>query len=260
MSVANVSFTDKLQQPADMARELIRDMDSNVSSTEKLNRGEAITALAHYYRAEVTRSLAWRERLDRTTNWAVGATAAFLGFAFTHPEINHSLFLFAFAIVYTLHYVESRRYRYYDAYEYRVKLLNQHFIHGVLAGKLELGKDSFWVAELASDLRYPQYKMDFRYALGRRLKASYVYLFTILLAGWLLKIKLHPVPARTWQQYLDQASLAGLSGWVTMSLFLMIITHAVVLLLVAGKPLGGREIFQGVPRKERGDRDSESAP
>jgi len=235
-------------------------MDPNIPSTEKLTRGEAITALVHYYRAEVTRSLAWRERLDRTTNWAVGAAAAFLGFAFTHPEINHSLFLFAFAIVYTLLYVESRRYRYYDAYEYRVKLLNQYFIYGVLTGKLELGKGSFWVAELASDLRYPQYKMDFRYALGRRLKASYVYLFTILLAGWLLKIKLHPVSARTWQQYLDQASLAGLPGWITLLMFLMFIAHAAVLMYIAGKPLGGREIFQAVARKEGEDRDSESAP
>ncbi|HTG81872.1 MAG TPA: DUF2270 domain-containing protein, partial [Geobacteraceae bacterium] len=55
---------------------------------EKLTRSETITALAHYYRGEVSRSLMWRERLDRTTNWAVGATAAFLGFAFSHPEIN----------------------------------------------------------------------------------------------------------------------------------------------------------------------------
>jgi len=74
-------------------------MAQETSSPEKLSRAETITALSHYYRAEVQRSLAWRERLDRTTNWAVGAAAAFLGFAFAHPEIPHVAFLFGFGIV-----------------------------------------------------------------------------------------------------------------------------------------------------------------
>ncbi len=221
-------------------------------STENLTRSETITALVHYYRAEVTRSLAWRERLDRTTNWAVGTAAAFLGFAFSHPEIHHSLFLFALAIVYTLLFVEARRYRFFDAYEYRVRLLHQYFIYGVLTGKLDLEEGSFWMAELASDLRYPQYKMDLRYALGRRLRASYIYLFAILLAGWLLKIKLHPLPARTWRQYLDQAAFVGAPGWLTLLFILIFIGHTVVLLHIASKPLGGRDIFYTVPRKEEG--------
>lgn len=230
-------------------------MEQQTPNPEKLTRAETITALIHYYRAEVTRSLAWRERLDRTTNWAVGASAAFLGFAFSHPEIHHNIFLFTFAIVYTLLFVEARRYRYYDAYEYRVKLLHQYFIHGVLTGKTDLSADSFWVSELASDLRYPQYKMDFNYALGRRFKASYIYLFAILMAGWLLKIRLHPTPARSWSQYLDQAGLAGLPGWVTLVLIIAFIAHAVFLLLIAGKPRGGRDIFHAVPRKDEKDRD-----
>lgn len=225
-------------------------MGQEIPSTEKLTRSETITALVHYYRAEVTRSLAWRERLDRTTNWAVGSAAAFIGFAFSHPEIPHSLFLFAMAIVYTLLFVEARRYRFYDAYEYRVRLLHQYFIYGVLTGKLDLEEGSFWMAELASDLRYPQYKMGFLYALGRRLKASYIYLFSILLAGWLLKIKLHPVSASSWPQFLDQAALGGVPGWVTLFFILIFIGHVAVLLHIGGKPLGGRDIFYTVPRKE----------
>ena len=42
---------------------------------QKLSSAELVTALSHYYRAEVQRSLAWRDRLDRTTNWAVAGTA-----------------------------------------------------------------------------------------------------------------------------------------------------------------------------------------
>jgi uncharacterized membrane protein len=223
-------------------------MAQGTSSNEKPSRSETITTLVHYYRAEVTRSLAWRERLDRTTNWAVGTAAAFLGFAFSHPEIHHSLFLFALATVYILLFVEARRYRFFDAYEYRVRLLHQYFIYGVLTGRLELEEGSFWMAELASDLRYPEYKMNFLYAIGRRLRSSYIYLFAILLAGWLLKIELHPYPARYWGQYVDQAAMVGFPGWITLLFILLFVCHAAVLVYIGSKRIGGRDIFHAVPR------------
>lgn len=225
-------------------------MDAETTATEKLSRVETITALVHYYRAEVTRSLAWRERLDRTTNWAVGSAAAILGFSFSHPEITHSLFFFALAIIYTLLFVEARRYRYFDAYEYRVRLLHQYFIYGVLTGKLSMEEGSFWIAEIASDLRHPQYKMDFLSALSHRFKANYVFLFAILLTAWLLKIQLHPVPVRSWRQYLDQAAMAGVPGWGTLLFIFLFVLHGGVLLFIASKPLGGRDIFYSTPRKE----------
>lgn len=218
-------------------------MEPEVTTPERLTRGETVTALAHYYRGEVTRSLMWRERLDRTTNWAVGATAAFLGFAFSDPEINHGLFIFALATVYTLLFVEARRYRFFDAYEYRVRLMHQYFFYGILTGTTDLAEDSFWVAELASDLRYPQYKMSSLYALGRRFKANYGYLFTILLAAWLYKIALHPAPAHSWDQFVAQASLVGLPGWGTLLFMILFVVHEAVLLHIGNKPLGGRDIF-----------------
>ncbi len=212
-------------------------------SSPKLSRGELITTLTHYYRAEVQRSLAWRERLDLTTNWAVGSTAAVLGFGFSHPEFPHIFFLFGLAIVYILLYVESRRYRFYDAYEYRVRLLHQHFIYGALTGILDLDKESFWVAELASDLRHPQYKMDRLHALGRRLLANYIYLFAVLLSGWLFKIKIHPEPSHSWRQFVDQAAIGGLSGWLVLLGIAMFVLHLLVLAWHGRKPLGGRDLL-----------------
>ncbi len=228
-------------------------MPDSLKDAQHLTRGETTTSLVHYYRAEVTRSLAWRERLDRTTNWAVGAAAAFLGFAFSHPEIHHSIFFFALAIVYNLLFIEARRYRFYDAYEYRVRLLHQNFIYGVLTRKLNLEDSAYWVAELASDLRYPQYKMDLLYALAHRFKANYLYLFAIMLAGWLFKIKLHPTPAHTWRQYLDQAALGGMPGWVTVLFILLFALHAVILLRIGSRASGGRDIL--FSRPPSGDKD-----
>ena len=37
----------------------------------RVQLGHAVTALAHFYRAEIQRSNTWRNRLDATTNWAV---------------------------------------------------------------------------------------------------------------------------------------------------------------------------------------------
>jgi uncharacterized membrane protein len=125
----------------------------------------------------------------------------------------------------------------------------------VLTGKLEVEEGSFWLAELASDLKYPQYKMDFMYALGRRLHANYAYLFGILLAAWLVKIKLHPVPARSWRQYLEQASLGNLPGWSTLLFIVLFAAHLLVLVRLSRKPLGGRDVLFSGSRPETKDKD-----
>jgi uncharacterized membrane protein len=211
---------------------------------QPLSRGELITALMHYYRAEAQRSLSWRERLDRTTNWAVGATAAFLGFGFSHPEFTHTFFIFGLAIIYILLFVESRRYRFYDAYEYRVRLLHQNLIYRIVSeGRMDFESDIFWRAELASDLRYPQYKMGLSDAIGRRLYANYVYLFAILLAGWLLKIKVHPEAATSWRQYLDQAAIGTFPGALTLAFIFLFAAHLVFLVRIGRRRRGGRDFL-----------------
>jgi len=215
---------------------------------QKLSRSEVVTTLVHYYRAEVQRSLAWRERLDRTTNWAVGATAAFLGFGFSHPEFPHPFFLFGLAVLYTLLLVEARRFRFYDAYEYRVRLLHQNFIYGVFAhGALHEdpgfdNNDVHWRAELASDLRYPQYKIDLTFALGNRIASNYIYLFLILIVGWLMKIRFHPKIAASWQDFLQQAAIGFIPGWLTLSFMAVFVVHLFWLQRVGKRKLGGRDI------------------
>jgi len=219
-------------------------------SPRELSRSETITALAHYYRAEVQRSLAWRERLDRTTNWAVATTAALFSLGFSHPELPHAFFAFGLAIVYMLLFIESRRYRFFDAYEYRVRLMNQNFIynilaHGVLAEDPDGQEDeAFWRAELASDLRYPQYKMDLRYAMGRRLNANYMYLMVILFAAWMAKIQLHPVQATSWTEFFEHAAVGPIPAWGTFGLMLLFALHLYRLSRLGRRTLGGRDLFR----------------
>ncbi|BCR03493.1 membrane protein [Desulfuromonas versatilis] len=219
----------------------------------QLSTGETITALMHYYRGEVTRSLAWRERLDRTTNWSVGTTAAFLGFGFSHPEIIHAFFLFGLAIAYILLYVESRRYRFFDAYEYRVKLIHQNFVADVLLERMDSETASRWRQALAKDLLHPRYKMTLVQAMGRRIYANYIFLFVVLVAGWLLKMLLHPQPAHTWGQFLEQAGAGVIPGWVTLLFIFAFLLHLVVLMRIGRKAKGGEEtlILGARPDEER---------
>lgn len=217
-------------------------------SGENLTRSESITILVHYYRAEVQRSLAWRERLDRTTNWAVAGTAAFLGFGFSHPEIPHLFFLFGLTIIYLLLFVEARRFRFYDAYEYRVRLMNQNMIYSVLSqNTLPLdpldNEGLFWRAELASDLRFPQYKMSLIDAINKRLRANYIYLFLVMAAGWILKLASHPQRANDWADFVMHARIGPLPGELTLLFLLAFLLHLFYLARRSRPPSGGREII-----------------
>jgi uncharacterized membrane protein len=214
--------------------------------SRQLSRSEAITTLIHYYRAESARALAWRERLDRTTNWAVGTAAAFLGFSFSHPELPHAIFLFALAMVYILLVVEGRRFRFYDAYEFRVRLLHQHFVAEILQGRLEHGPDAPWRQALAEDLLHPRYKMTRLEAIGQRIHSNYIFLFGVLLAAWMLKIQLHPAPVGTFREFLTQAGMGRIPGWLTLTLAMLFAGHLVVLQQLGSRARGGRDlIFPG---------------
>src|SRR6478672_10997089 len=49
------------------------------TSTERVN------VLAHYHRAEAARMAGWRDRIDRTTNWAISVVGAMLSVSLWKP-------------------------------------------------------------------------------------------------------------------------------------------------------------------------------
>src|ERR1044072_8424314 len=68
------------------------------------------TALAHFYRGEITRANTWRNRLDTTTNWAVLTTGATLSFAFSSPTNPHFVILINTVLVGFFLFMQARRY------------------------------------------------------------------------------------------------------------------------------------------------------
>jgi uncharacterized membrane protein len=241
-------------------------MTEESKDKKPLTNSETITAMAHYYRAEVVRSLTWRQRIDVTTNWAVGSTAAFLGFSFTNVHLTHAFFIFALAVTYILLYVESRRYRFYDAYEYRVKLIHQNFVFNILHGYMDTGPSASWREDLVQDILRPEYKISMLEAMALRVRAYYLFLFMVLIAGWLMKILLHPQTATSWRQYLDQARFANLSGVWTLGFIALFVAHLLYFRYLGyrTRAKGGSDVPHawpagGKPAKDRRD-TSTAAP
>src|SRR5215217_3699808 len=61
---------------------------------------EFITVLAHYHRAEIARMAGWRDRIDRTTNWAITVVAAMLSVSVSTSNAHHSVLMFAMVLAF----------------------------------------------------------------------------------------------------------------------------------------------------------------
>ena len=90
------------------------------------------TVMIHFYRGELGRIMIWRQRLDVTTNWAIVGATAMITFGLSAESNTHLIFMFANFLVFLLLTIEARRYRFYDAFRARVRMLEAHFIMPVM--------------------------------------------------------------------------------------------------------------------------------
>lgn len=139
--------------------------------------------MVHFYRGELGRMMVWRQRFDTTTHWAIIGLTGIISFAWNHAASSNFLFILAHFIVYLLLTIEARRYRFYDAYRARVRMLESHFIFPVvtLSSKRLEGN---WRRQMGEDLILPSYKISFLEALSRRFRRNYVWIYLILLGAW----------------------------------------------------------------------------
>lgn len=173
-------------------------------------QAEFNTAMVHLYRGEVTRANTWRNRLDTTTNWAVLTTGATLSFAFSSPTNPHFVILINTVLVGFFLFMEARRYRYYEIWSTRVRILETGYFTHVLAP--DAAADDAWMPLLVDDLQTPHFTISEWEALGRRLRRNYLWIFVLLAACWNLKVYLHPVPAYDFNAFIDRAAVGVVAG------------------------------------------------
>lgn len=172
--------------------------------------GEFNTAMIHFYRAEIQRANAWRNRLDATTNWAILTASAVITFALSDEAHHHAVILFAVGLLGVFLFIEARRYRYYELWSFRTRLMETDFFAAMLVPPF--APSPTWAETLANSLRHPQFTISMWEALGRRLRRSYFAIFFVMLSVWIFKIASQPTPLETWEQFCARASIGPLAG------------------------------------------------
>jgi uncharacterized membrane protein len=183
----------------------------------RLKTSEFVTAMVHFFRAEVQRANIWRQRLDTTTNWAVVSTGATLSVAFSQPDIHHGIIILNTLLVIWFLFIETRRYRYYELWSYRVRLMETDFYAAMLVPPFHPSPE--WAESLAENLLSPSFPISIWEAFGRRLRRNYAWIFLILYAAWVAKIWLFPEPVVAgWDEFIERSAVGPASGEVMIAL------------------------------------------
>ncbi|MFC6837900.1 DUF2270 domain-containing protein [Halomarina ordinaria] len=208
------------------------------------------SVMAHAYRGELDQATTWRQRLDQTTTWSVTIIAALLTWAFSNPDNPHYILLIGMIIVAIFVGIEARRYRDYDVYRSRIRLLQQNLLANALDPSQGVVHPD-WRVELGRDYRTPTLKVSLGEALANRLRRVYLALLGILLAAWVFRITAF-TPSQEW---LTSARIAIVPGSVVTGLVTLLYTVAVAVAVWPRERRAKGEFREGNPDAWKDDRD-----
>jgi uncharacterized membrane protein len=180
-------------------------------------------AMAQLFRGELSRSDTWRSRLDTTTNWSLTTTAAVISFGFS-ANASHVVFIVGIWMVLSFLGIEARRYRYYDLWMRRVRLLEEGYWIPMLRRE-PVDPDS--LRELVTLMERPQIQLSFFSAISTRLNRAYGPILLVLNLSWFVKVYSHPTAPRSFKEFVDRAHVGPLHGGLVMAfLFLLVLVFA----------------------------------
>src|SRR5882762_3001273 len=191
--------------------------------------------MSHFYRGEMGRIMVWRQRLDITTNWAITSSTAIITIAFANSAVPHIIFFFNLAIVWAMLWIEARRYRFYDAFRARVRMLEAHFLVPMVMENRDMLQGE-WKKLVCEDLILPSFKISKLEAVGRRLKRNYVFIFILILVAWVTKIFLHGTTAMNSVPAFYRALRVGhIPSWLVASVLLGTFLGVILITIYVGK-------------------------
>jgi uncharacterized membrane protein len=206
-----------------------------ISQEARLEGSARATILIHYYRAMVGRADIWRMRLDTTTNWAIGATAAVVSFALGNDDAPHYVVHIASFLTVIFLLLEARRLTFYHLWQQRVLLLERALIAPAISSSLSEDSDVDPLErELAPQLGTTVPSMPLAKAAARRLRRVYVYLFTVQLLAWLLKLSSHPSQTTSIADFVTRAKVGVLPGAAILTVSVLAFVTAVALAIANG--------------------------
>ena len=205
-------------------------------TTQKaMSSTEFVNTMSHFHRAEIGRMAGWRDRLDRTTNWALTVAAAMLSVSLSTSSAHHSVIIFAMLIVLLLLWIEARRYRFFDFYRVRVRQFERHYFAQIFSPQPDFASN--WLLIVGESLRAPRFLMSQRVAFARRLRRNYIFMFIIMLLAWGIKIATPSLQIEggggfrhSLVEAVRNASIGPIPGWLTA---LMVGAFYSVLIIIA---------------------------
>lgn len=198
--------------------------------SEHITRPEYVSAVVHLYRGELYRANSWRLRLDTTTNWAILTSAGLLSFSFGSEEHSHWVLLMGLFMVTLLLAFEARRFRFFDVWRYRVRMIEENF-YGPILRRDPVSPDREWGKRVAHDLLYPQFKITFPGALRARFTRNYWAIYLVLLVAWCLKVIQEPTPAHTWSQIKSNLE-TGVLPWYVAVFFVTLVLAQMLIIVI----------------------------
>jgi uncharacterized membrane protein len=175
-----------------------------------------IGAIAHLYRGEIYRSTVWRTRLDSTTNWAVVTTGIALSATFSSAQASPLPMALVGLIVTMFLLLEARRYRYFNIWRARARLLETDFFTPMLRGD-PVAMNAAWSRLLARDLCQPRYHVSLARAAGRRLRRTYAWIFLIQALAYYGKLAIHPTQLSALSELWERAAVGPVPGHVVVA-------------------------------------------
>ena len=195
-------MTDQVSQPSGIAQAL---------DPSQITQTEFVTAMVHLHRGELSEATAWRSRIDTTTNWAVVFSVTTLSFVFADKSSERHVLIPIVSVFCTfLLLMEARRYRFFDIWRSRARMIEINFYRPMLDGSAPTLKD--WAGTLAHDMEWPHFHMPLWEAAGRRLRRTYQWIFAILLGSWVIVLMTHPTATASAAEIVERASVGSLPG------------------------------------------------
>jgi uncharacterized membrane protein len=196
-----------------------------------LTRTEYITALVHFYRGELDRATQWRLRLDNTTNWAILSVMGLITFSLGEPSHSHVGILAGMMLVFTFLGIEARRFRFFDVWRARVRMLEENFFGPIFRRDLASPVQK-WGILVAEDLLRPRFKISYHQAIRARLKRNYGVLFLLLLLSWILKLLVHGDPEGGAYSFFQRMQLGPVPWWISLCFVLGLYFYLLTVLVL----------------------------
>jgi uncharacterized membrane protein len=214
------------------------------------------TAMVHFYRGEIQRANTWRTRLDTTTNWAIITAGTAITFSLSDAAHHHGVILLTMVLTCIFLFIEARRYRYFELWSYRIRLLETDFFAAMLVPPFQPSPD--WAETLANSLLQPKFPISIWEALGRRLRRNYFAIFSALILVWLFKNYTQPTEVTDWAEFIQHARVGPFGGELVLALvaafsvgMVVFATLSAVLQDASGEVLTHHKVFEHLQRRDK---------